>query len=562
MFKNVASQKLIVFAFDSTTNLPKTGDAANLTAYVSKDYGSVTVLGDTSATEMDATNGKGYYLFDLTQAETNADTLMFSAKSSTSNIVVIGAPATVFTNPANFTTLSVDGSGRVDIGKALGTAVTLDTNNVLNVSAKYLAGTALTGRDIGANVLLSPGTGTGQISLSSGSVTVGTNSDKTGYGLSSLESPILESGTAQAGASSTITLRSGASSTSSLFKYLVIRIYGGTGAGQSRVISAYNGATKVATVDTAWTTNPASDSTYAIIGHAAPLLTSGAITNTINLVNTPPDSNGVTTLISTVGSPAGASVSADIAAVKTDTAAVKTQTDKLTFTVANQVDSNVLDWKSSTAPAMTGDAYARLGAPAGASHAADVAAVKTDTAAIKTKTDSLTFTVSNQVDSNVLDWKSSAAPAMTGDAYARLGAPAGASVSADVAAVNAKTTNLPSSPAAVGAQMDLVNAPNATAVTAIQSGLATSSALSTVSTNVSALPTANANADALLKRDWTAVSGEAARSVLNALRFLRNKWSVTTGTLTVTKEDDSTSAWTGTVTTDEAALPVTGNDPS
>jgi hypothetical protein len=37
----------------------------------------------------------------------------------------------------------------------------------------------------------------------------------------------------------------------------------------------------------------------------------------------------------------------------------------------------------------TGDAYARLGAPAGASVSADVAAVKTDTAAIKTKTDFL-----------------------------------------------------------------------------------------------------------------------------------------------------------------------------
>src|SRR5436853_6554933 len=115
MLKNVASQKLIVFAFDATTNLPKTGDAANLTAYVSKDYGAVTVLGDTSATEMDATNAKGYYLFDLTQTETNADTLLFSAKSATSNIVVIGSPATVFTLPANFTTLSVDGNGRIVI---------------------------------------------------------------------------------------------------------------------------------------------------------------------------------------------------------------------------------------------------------------------------------------------------------------------------------------------------------------------------------------------------------------------------------------------------------------
>ncbi len=82
-----------------------------------------------------------------------------------------------------------------------------------------------------------------------------------------------------------------------------------------------------------------------------------------------------------LGAPAGASVSADIAAAKVDTAAIKVQTDKLTFTVANQVDANVLDWKSSTAPAMTGDAYARLGAPAGASVSADIAAVKVDTAA-------------------------------------------------------------------------------------------------------------------------------------------------------------------------------------
>lgn len=119
MFKNVASQKLVVFAFDSTTNTPKTGDAANITAYVSKDYGSVTVLGDTSATEMDSTNAKGYYLFDLTQAESNADTLLFSAKSSTSNIVVVGAPATVFTVPASWTiplVTAVTGLTASDVG--------------------------------------------------------------------------------------------------------------------------------------------------------------------------------------------------------------------------------------------------------------------------------------------------------------------------------------------------------------------------------------------------------------------------------------------------------------
>ncbi len=136
-----------------------------------------------------------------------------------------------------------------------------------------------------------------------------------------------------------------------------------------------------------------------------------------------------------LGAPAGASVSADIAAVKVDTAAVKVQTDKLAFTVTNQVDANVLDWKGATAPAMTGDAFARLGAPAGASVSADVAAVKGDTAAVKVQTDKFVFTVTNQVDSNVLDWKGATAPAMTGDAFARLGAPVGASISADVAGV-------------------------------------------------------------------------------------------------------------------------------
>lgn len=98
MFKNVAA-KFMVFAFDATTNVPKTGDAANITAYVSKDYGTVTALADTSATEMDATNAPGYYLFDGAQGETNGDCLLVSGKSSTSNIKVIGAPAAIYTRP-------------------------------------------------------------------------------------------------------------------------------------------------------------------------------------------------------------------------------------------------------------------------------------------------------------------------------------------------------------------------------------------------------------------------------------------------------------------------------
>ena len=73
---------------------------------------------------------------------------------------------------------------------------------------------------------------------------------------------------------------------------------------------------------------------------------------------------------------------------------------------------------------------------------------------------------------------------------------------------------------------------------------------------------ANAIADALLNRDMSAVSDTNGRSPLNALRLLRNKYSVSGTTLTVTKEDDATSAWTSTLTTDATADPVTGSDPA
>ena len=112
----------------------------------------------------------------------------------------------------------------------------------------------------------------------------------------------------------------------------------------------------------------------------------------------------------------------------------ETNFDHVAFTFTGALAASFVAQIDTDFP-QTGDAFARLGAPAGASVSADVASVQTDTSAIKAKTNSLTFTVPNQIDSNVVDWKGSAAPAMTGDAYARLGAPAGASVSADVAAV-------------------------------------------------------------------------------------------------------------------------------
>ena len=75
----------------------------------------------------------------------------------------------------------------------------------------------------------------------------------------------IRSNTAQAGASTTLTLDSSASASDDFYNNTYVYVTGGTGVGQARFISGYNGSSKIATVNAAWVTNPSSDSTFAII---------------------------------------------------------------------------------------------------------------------------------------------------------------------------------------------------------------------------------------------------------------------------------------------------------
>lgn len=74
----------------------------------------------------------------------------------------------------------------------------------------------------------------------------------------------------------------------------------------------------------------------------------------------------------------------------------------------------------------------------------------------------------------------------------------------------------------------------------------------------SAAATTTEVADAVLKRDFAAVTGAAARSLLNANRLNRNKWVVSGNTLTVYAEDDTTVAWTATIT----GITASSSDPA
>lgn len=72
-------------------------------------------------------------------------------------------------------------------------------------------------------------------------------------------------GTAQAGSTSTtIKLAAAASSTDDAYTAMYVTITGGTGSGQTKLITDYVGSTKVATVDSAWTTTPDATSTYSL----------------------------------------------------------------------------------------------------------------------------------------------------------------------------------------------------------------------------------------------------------------------------------------------------------
>ena len=97
-------------------------------------------------------------------------------------------------------------------------------------------------------------------------------------------------------------------------------------------------------------------------------------------------------------------------------------------------------------------------------------------------------------------------------------------------------------------------------------GAIDAAAIATGAVDADALATDAVNeiADGILDRNMATGtdSGSATvRTVRQALRFLRNKWSISAGTLTVTKEDDTTASWTGAVTT-AAGNPVDSVDPA
>jgi hypothetical protein len=225
-----------------------------------------------------------------------------------------------------------------------------------------------------------------------------------------------------------------------------------------------------------------------------------------------------------------------VATQKVDVDTIKTQT----VTCAAGVTVLASVGTASTSTAQTGDAYARLGAPAGASVSADVAAVKVDTAAVKVKTDFLP----------------SATAGAAGGVFIA-GANAATTVNITGNLTGNVTGSVGSVTGAVGSVTGAVGSVTG-AVGSVSSGGIDATAITTAGYN--------AIADGVLDRNMatgtdSGTDSTVTRTPRQAMRLLRNKAVIAAGTLTVRKEDDSTASWTAAIST-TAGNPISTVDPT
>ena len=288
----------------------------------------------------------------------------------------------------------------------------------------------------------------------------------------------------------------------------------------------------------------------------------------LSLIDGTPITTGTTTIYVTGdnGTQAAGSVSSGACTHKGNgywsyaPAQAETNYDHVAFTFKNTLAVSTMVQVYPSFP-QTGDSFARIGAPAGASLAADilviddlldteVAAIKADTAAILIDTAEI----------------GTAGAGLTALATAANLSTVAGYLDTEIAAILADTNELQTD-WANGGRLDLIldTAAAGGGLDAAGVRAAVGLASANLDTQLDAIPTAIENADALLNRDMatgTDSGSPSVRTVRQALRFLRNKWSIATNTLTVTKEDDTTASWTATVTTDAAAVPIIGNDPA
>ena len=190
----------------------------------------------------------------------------------------------------------------------------------------------------------------------------------------------LATGTAQSGGATSIQLASGEAFANDEPNGNTICVISGTGAGQCRVVTDYVGGTDTATVAPAWITNPASGSGYEMI--------LGSVNVSVW------DGTDVTTALETSADIVAAWASENCAApaagsfeeqLCTDVDAVLTDTSTTLDNLVDDLETRLTAARAGYLDnlnghtAQTGDNFARLGAPVGASISADLQTIEGQT---------------------------------------------------------------------------------------------------------------------------------------------------------------------------------------
>ncbi|TJV42403.1 MAG: hypothetical protein E5Y02_14815 [Mesorhizobium sp.] len=333
-------QNIYFVAVDSVDLKTRKTGLTTFTVYRSRNGGTATVYTTPAVAELSAANMPGVYSLLIDEDTTVASTS--DAEEYTVHITQASmAPVTRVIELFRRDTTS----GRTQL---------VDANGRVDVSA--IAGTAQTARDIGASVLLSSGTGTGQVSVTAGVVA----SNVTQFGgaagtfaagrpevnMTHIAGSAVSATTAQLGVnvvnaggtawnSGAITANTFAAGTLTAAKFAanaLDAVWSTTTriltAGTNIVLAKGTGVTGFNDLD--------APGVRTAVGMASANLDTqlAAIGNkTINLPPDPADASDIATattaIFNRLGAPAGASVSADIAAVKTDTGAIKAKTDNI-----------------------------------------------------------------------------------------------------------------------------------------------------------------------------------------------------------------------------------------
>lgn len=212
---------LLRFTTKAVTDVPTTL-AGTPAVSVYKNSTTQSTAGVTLTVDYDSVTGLNHVLID-----TSADGTFYSAGSDFTVVVT---------------------TGTVNSVSYVGTVV--GAFSIANRPVQSLAAGVITATSIASNAITAA-------KIADGAIDSATFAADTG-----LQS--VRANTAQAGGSTSVTLDASASATTNFYKGALVLLTGGTGAGQFRVVTAYNGTTKVATVFPAWATNPDNTSTFAI----------------------------------------------------------------------------------------------------------------------------------------------------------------------------------------------------------------------------------------------------------------------------------------------------------